>query len=378
MSMKGPLPPPSAAERPDDDGLSIDSRVAFRWIDGDLYEGRIVALDAESAEVLLDSGFSTTVERAVLARAGEAASPAIPAPAKALKRTRVLLSRKRFRGWLMLGLAVAGSVVIGPQLALPEGGELWLGAVLQLGFGFLVGGIVGLLIALAFRREEAVVLGADGVMVWNRFVPYGDIEAVRRRERVVRFSGGEQTSGWDRVQWTVSLDLGDGTSLEVTRFDYDIDVPASRFDPTGAALVREIEQARAAWDGQQTRPARRQGEDLVARGDRSGAEWLRALRLLGAGRIESYRRAPVSRAALSRLLGDALALPSLRAAAAIVLAESGDPAPRKNLRIAAKAMANPKMRIVLDKVAEATDDAALIEALAALEALEEVDAEQRS
>ena len=40
--------------------------VSFRWIDGDMYEGRIVSVTASDAVVMLESGRTTTVELSAL------------------------------------------------------------------------------------------------------------------------------------------------------------------------------------------------------------------------------------------------------------------------------------------------------------------------
>ena len=64
-------------------------------------------------------------------------------------------------------------------------------------------------------------------------------------------------------------------------------------------------------------------------------------------------------------LAKTLASPSTRAAAAVTLAAAGDEAAARKLRIAAAEMANPRLRIALEKVADEAKDAAVVEALEA-------------
>ncbi len=50
----------------DESELVPGAMVSFRWIDGDMYEGRIVSVTASDAVVMLESGRTTTVELSAL------------------------------------------------------------------------------------------------------------------------------------------------------------------------------------------------------------------------------------------------------------------------------------------------------------------------
>lgn len=105
-------------------------------------------------------------------------------------------------------------------------------------------------------------------------------------------------------------------------------------------------------------------EEVTARRGRTGRQWLAALRAsLAAG----YRTVPADVPRLSQILHDPEARPSARAAAAIVLASSGDAGATAKLRIAAEPIANPRVRVALENIAAMSDDAAMAEALEALD-----------
>jgi len=137
----------------------------------------------------------------------------------------------------------------------------------------------------------------------------------------------------------------------------------------GAEVMRAIEAGVAAWLAGHGNAERSQ-EELIARGEQTISEWVEGLRRLGSGATAAYRGLPVDLEGLSRVLAEPLVRPSTRAAAAIALAAAGDESAGKKLRIAAEEVADPRLRIALEKVADEAKDAAVIEALEALEAAE--------
>ena len=137
-------------------------------------------------------------------------------------------------------------------------------------------------------------------------------------------------------------------------------------DDSGAEIARAIEEAHQGWT---TAGAQ---EDRVARHAHSGSDWLRTLRQLGSGATGAYRGGAVDLEQLARTLGDVHARLSHRAAAAIVLGASGDTTARKNLRLVVKSVADPRLRVALTDIAEGENDAAIAEALEALDGADHV------
>ncbi|KYF58477.1 hypothetical protein BE08_18465 [Sorangium cellulosum] len=185
---------------------------------------------------------------------------------------------------------------------------------------------------------------------------YSEISAVHYHWRRVSEPSYDGIPG-TTIEMNISIDLIDGERLKLT-------------DSFPDGLRDAIDDARAAWaaverDSERDRAA-------VARGERTGPEWLHALRALGSGTAGAYRGIRVDVHQISRLLDDVRASPSGRVAAAVVLAASGDPTVASKLRIAAGATANPLLRAGLESVADAHGDAALAEAL---EAIDEADRE---
>jgi hypothetical protein len=224
--------------------------------------------------------------------------------------------------------------------------------------------------------RPSIVVGADGVSVRGRFIPHSRIRGVRHESAYQGAWGYGDVSEGAQDVWTVSLELADEGPLTLSttacaRLDTTNAGPEEKGDASGAHLAHTIDAARAAWVARQggTAPADL-GGDVLVRGGRTGREWLHALHRLGRDATAAYRGAAADTERLSRLLDDASARLSARAAAAVVLSTSGDTTTRKRLRIAAGALANPRLRIALEHVAEASDEDAVAEALLALEAAE--------
>jgi hypothetical protein len=109
----------------------------------------------------------------------------------------------------------------------------------------------------------------------------------------------------------------------------------------------------------------------LERKGRAPADWIVALRAVGAGANADMRTAPVSGEQLLRILEDPGAEPRARASAAVALSARGSEEDNQRIRIAADATAAPKLRIVLQKVTEPeASDEELGAMLAELEATE--------
>lgn len=231
----------------------------------------------------------------------------------------------------------------------------WYGMVLAL--GALVIAFWGAGEAARWRLGPGlgIAVGTDGVLVRGTFIPYHRIRSVVTECRRYR----DDDTGAANNLWIVSLVLVDGDRVRLRQ-----GVAVSLRHPGVTEVANAVEEARAAWLAAHRGPG--DEEDLFARGDRTSAEWVDALRRLGSGSSGVYRVVNADVEQVSRLLDDPRAAPSARAAAAVVLAACGDGTAGRRLRIAAGAMANPRLRIALEKVASAEDDAALAEALDAV------------
>jgi hypothetical protein len=107
---------------------------------------------------------------------------------------------------------------------------------------------------------------------------------------------------------------------------------------------------------------------LVARGGRTAAEWLRALRRLLGGDAADYRSSAVPEENLWRVADDPTAEETARVGAAVALCTGLDDVGRARLLRIAEASASPKVRVALRAAASVEDDQALVEALEACEA----------
>lgn len=212
--------------------------------------------------------------------------------------------------------------------------------------------------APAAREFLGVVVGTDGVLSQGHFIPYSEIRDVRLvSSEHVGSSYGDIPEA-PAVHWRVSLGLIGSDVLKLTR-----DLETGHGAAAVHYLADAIESCHEAWLAAQREPAPDPGP--LARGEQTASDWLKALRRLGAS-TSPYRAPLVDMEHISRLLDDVRATPWIRAAAAVVLASSGDPTASERLRLSAASMANPWTRAALEKVAGATDEDAVAEALGTL------------
>jgi hypothetical protein len=199
-----------------------------------------------------------------------------------------------------------------------------------------------LALAVLFMRCD-VDVGADGLLLrhrlGSRFVPWAEVVSVRPYAR------------------GVAVNLKRGT-IELP-LSARAEVQEGPQEETRAALVDRASAALAAYrrDDEVAVAAR------VARGGRSKEAWFRRL----FERKGDYRAAPLLTDQLWRIVESPAAVPTARAGAAAILAQSAGDVDRARLRIAADACAAPELRVVLDKAAEGATDEELREALAAIE-----------
>lgn len=275
--------------------------------------------------------------------------------------------------WLAAGVSLSLVIAAVLSLAIPHTNYLSTAAMLAaiVSLIWLSGAILA-----ALRRAPLIIVGTDGVLIRDRFVPYSRITDVRHEWRYEANDHQYSESG-PVDEWRTSVLLNSGESIVLREARYGrpvvlwgtwkgikpVKTEPVHEDALGAQIANAIEEVKSAWmKGCDDREIE---ENMVARGGRPVLEWLRALRRINS--TDSYRNVPVDAERLSRLVDDFRASPSARAAAAIVLAASGDARMASRLRIAAASVANPRLRVTLDDIAEARDDAAIAEALAALD-----------
>lgn len=219
----------------------------------------------------------------------------------------------------------------------------------------LVFAMVAALLAYTFGislTPSTVRIGTDGIVTrWfgrTRFIEHARIQSVKTYDEYIS----------SKRQRGVRLVLDTGEEVRL---------------PTGQMDVGEAEAARLAQRIEEARDAHRRGAaggatDVLARGDRDVATWVRFLRGVGAGAV-GPRTPAVPRDVLLRIVEDSRAAPIERASAAVAAIASGDEDAKKRVRIAAEATASPKLRVALDRIADTRDEQALAEALADLDAL---------
>lgn len=142
--------------------------------------------------------------------------------------------------------------------------------------------------------------------------------------------------------------------------------------PTGQMDIGRVEAQRLAHRIEEAREANARGAttgttDMLARGERALADWVRYLRAMGAGAV-GPRVPAVPQDVLLRVVEDSKAAPLERASAAVAAVASGDDDAKKRVRIAADATASPKLRVALERISSDTaEEAALEEALTELD-----------
>jgi hypothetical protein len=216
------------------------------------------------------------------------------------------------------------------------------GAVLGLGFFVAIASMITL-----FVMPTKLSVGADGIVLrWffrDRFISYGDVAHVERYEKGVGRSR--------HVGLSVALRSGEEVLI-----------------PTGHAKWGDEELSIIGERIRQAMETFRSGDAaadaaMLRRGARRPAEWVAALRAIGAGANADMRTAPLPRERLFRIVESPTAPAAERAAAAVALGGELDDETRGRLRVAADASASPKLRVVLTAAASGASEAELEAAL---------------
>ena len=213
--------------------------------------------------------------------------------------------------------------------------------------------IVMAYVAFMSATRTALTVGADGILrSWlgkKEFWSYGDIESVRP------FTDNRL---WRKQKWQgIELVLRSGAAVRI---------PVSSKQTLQRSNLELItERIREAMESHRLGDAAVETA-LLARQTRSVPDWVQSLRAIGSGAHVDHRTAPVAPERLFRIVEDPSLTASARAGAAVALGALLDAGGKVRLKDAAGATAAPKLRIAIEAAASG-DDAALIEALSAIE-----------
>jgi hypothetical protein len=284
----------------------------------------------------------TAEARAVLRALGLDASQTV---AHFTVRSRLLAKRRYGLALVAAFMGVYGGG-IGAATALrpsPHAGAVVMMLVLLTLFATLAG----------FLVPSKLDVGADGIALhWlgtRRFIGYAQIACVTTYEKGF---GRSRTAG-------LSFRLRSGEELLVPVARRAADVEIAVIDERVREAMKSFESGEGAAEGARLE---RQG--------RSIADWVTALRGIGAGADASLRTAPIPRDRLFRIVEDPTARAAERAAAAVALGGELDDESRVRLRSVAEATAAPRLRVAIESAAGG-DGAAMEAALAELDEEEE-------
>jgi hypothetical protein len=221
--------------------------------------------------------------------------------------------------------------------------------------------LVGLLAAYTFTLAFAPTLvrvGTDGVL--TRWLG---------RERFHPFATITEAAFYHDIQGTkhhygVRLTLHNGAIVSIPTGQTDVGVAEAQ------RLAQRIDEARAAREHGASIAAGRP-RDLLLRGRQSLASWVTELRRMGAG-VHDHRHPAVPVEVLLRVVEDTTASAAERASAAVAVVSSADPEAKQRVRVAADAVASPKLRASLVRIAEAPE-ASTEELAASLDGLDEIE-----
>lgn len=206
--------------------------------------------------------------------------------------------------------------------------------------------LVGLLTSWTFTLAFAPTLvrvGTDGVL--TRWLG---------RERFHSFASIAEAAFYHDIQGTkhqygVRLTLVDGSTVAIPTGQTDVGVAEAK------RLAQRITEARSARaSSARASIAAGRPRDLLLRGATSLVEWVAQLRRMGAG-VHDHRHPAVPVEVLLRVVEDTSASASERASAAVAVVSSADPEAKERVRIAADAVASPKLKASLVRIAQGAE-----------------------
>jgi hypothetical protein len=202
------------------------------------------------------------------------------------------------------------------------------------------------------RGHLTVSVGADGVHVgrWMgraRFLRYADIRRVTKDGPTVCIELRNDT--------TLTMSRGGGARVRW--------LLGSQEDEAQAIFARVASQVEV----HRVRELASSVHGLLAKGARPTEKWLSALRICSDASA-SFRAAAIPPDVLWSVVEDTTAPPTSRVGAAVALRGALDHAATARLTLAAEGCAAPGVRVALERVARAKDDAGLTSALDVLDA----------
>jgi hypothetical protein len=201
-----------------------------------------------------------------------------------------------------------------------------------------------------FWSRSRITVGNEGVLYrwlgFNRYVAYADMKSVDSEANriVITLTNGR----------TIRLPVAVATTVTA---------PA-----TEQKRVAVEERIREQLEAFRSRTANLTPRELVAREGQTTRDWLGTLTELT--RPDTYRVPVVPTDELCRVLDDPSSDPSARVGAAVALKQGGNEDHVRRVRVAAAMTAQPKLRVALERVADASNDDALLEPLEASADLE--------
>lgn len=196
-------------------------------------------------------------------------------------------------------------------------------------------------------------IGTDGIVTrWlgrTRFIAHSEI---------LRLNAYDEVRGTKR-QRGVWIELKSGEQVRLPTGQQEMALTEA------AQLEQRIFEAREAY----ARGATSGSTDVLARGDRTLADWIKYLRGVGAGAV-NLRAPAIPPEVLLRVVEDSKAAPLERASAAVAAAASGGDEVKQRIRIAADTTVSPKLRVALERIATGAEetDEELLETLEELNA----------
>ncbi len=181
-------------------------------------------------------------------------------------------------------------------------------------------------------RGVTVEIGVDGVLISGprrkQWIPFADVRSIEAHERSARFA---LAKGHVDVVLTTNSRIGYLAKAEAVALD--------------AFIIR----AREALAAHRATVGPRELAATLRRADRDKDEWIDALRRLRDGEA-AYRAAAIRDEELWRVVEDPGAPEDARAAAAFVLRrpDHRDGSATARLRVAAQAVAAPRLRVALE------------------------------
>jgi hypothetical protein len=238
------------------------------------------------------------------------------------------LSPAMDRSWAFL------AAILGPAVLVPVATNLLRGSgFVPLVFVFFA------LCMMVVNRGSRVTIGADGIVIaWlgtRRFISTA----------MIRSLSVYYESFWGIVGVEITRRSGASVRLPIGKGAVGQENVAVLIE-----RIREAMEAAAASDIDAAASA-------LARSNRSMREWMTSLRAIGAGANATLREAHVHAEQLWRVVESARASGADRAAAAIALSASDDDDHIERLRIAAEAIAEPKVRVAISAAASGDDEA---------------------